>query len=206
MTFEEYIAWEHEGGLAEWIDGAVVVHEMPTHEHQRIVEFLDRLLGLFVQLFGLGLIRVAPFPMRVTPEAKAREPDLFFLRSANRGRLESRQLNGPADLVVEVISNDSVARDRERKFAEYQAGGVPEYWIIDPRPGHERADFYVLDPSGHYQPASVTADGVYHATMLPGLWLRVSWLWLDDPNALAALAEIVGAAQMMAALQTKLDG
>ena len=53
-------------------------------------------------------------------------------------------LDGPADLVIEVISDDSVTRDRVEKFDEYLEAGVREYWVIDPRPGQQRALFYVL--------------------------------------------------------------
>lgn len=201
MTFEEYVLHDFEDGLAEWAAGEVIRHAMPTHEHQRIVEFLDRLLGLFVQLLGLGLVRVAPFPMRIASGEKAREPDLLFLAAAHRNRLRSTYLDGPADLAIEVISTDSVARDRDVKFREYQAGGVAEYWIIDPRPGHERADFYVRDAHGQYQPIAIAQDGIYRSTVLRDFWLNLAWLWADEPNPLTALAEIVGVEQVIAALQ-----
>ena len=42
-------------------------------------------------------------------------------------RLTEARLSGPADLVVEVVSDDSVARDRADKFYEYQAAGITEY-------------------------------------------------------------------------------
>ncbi len=203
MSYEEYLAWDHEGGLAEWVNGEVIIHMTASHEHQRVVEFLDRLLGLFVQLSGLGLIRIAPFAMHAKADKPGREPDVLFVASENLGRLESNQLNGPADLVVEVISDDSVARDRDAKFYEYQGGGVREYWILDPRPNRQRADFYVLDTKGRYQPVPVNPDNTYHSTVLPGFWLKVDWLWAEEPNPLAALAEVVGTEKLIAALQQK---
>ncbi len=45
---------------------------------------------------------------------------------------------GMADLVIEVVSDDSVARDRADKFYEYQTAGIQEYWIIDPHPIRKR--------------------------------------------------------------------
>ncbi len=202
MSYEEWLAWDYEGGLSEWVDGEVMIYMSASDEHQRVVEFLDRLLGLFVQIFQRGLVHVAPFAMRVTPQSNGREPDLIFLASANLRRLTSQELAGPADLVVEVISDDSVARDRDTKFYEYQSGGVREYWIIDPRLRRKRADFYVLDERGSYQPVPIGADGIYRSTVLPNFWLKVNWLWAEEPNPLAALAEIVGMDKLIAALQT----
>jgi Uma2 family endonuclease len=103
--------------------------------------------------------------------------------------------------VVEVVSDDSVARDRADKFYEYQAAGIKEYWIIDPRPGCQRVDFYVLDDEGRYQPIPVDPNGRYHATLLPGLWLRVAWvLAAEPPDVLPALAQIVGPQKLLEAM------
>ncbi|MFL5805525.1 MAG: Uma2 family endonuclease [Roseiflexaceae bacterium] len=201
MSYDEYKNTTFEGGLTEWVDGEVIFFMPPKDQHQNVVEFLDRLLGLFVQLFKLGKLRVAPFSMRVLLDGPAREPDLFFLAAEHLDRLTETELNGPADLAIEIISDESVGRDRGDKFYEYQEGGVREYWIIDPRPGKQRADFYVLDGRGMFQPVPIAADGIYRSTVLPNFWLKVDWLWAEEPNPLAALAQIVGMEQLIAALQ-----
>ena len=203
MSYEEYLAWEQEGGIAEWVNGEVHIQMTASHEHQNVVEFLHVMLDLFVRLSGLGKVRIAPFAMRAKADGPAREPDVLFIASEHLGRLESRQLNGPADLIVEVISDDSVARDRDEKFYEYQDAGVREYWIVDPRPNRQRADFYVLNANGRYQPVPINADNTYRSAVLPGFWLRVDWLWQEEPNPLAALAEIVGSEKLIAAIQAK---
>jgi Uma2 family endonuclease len=201
MSYEEWLDWDHEGGLSEWVDGEVVFYMSPLDEHQRVVAFLDRLLGLFVRLFRLGRVQLAPFVMRIVPGGPGHEPDVFYLSAEHLSRLTRRQLDGPADLVVEVVSDDSVTRDRDEKFSEYQAGGVREYWIIDPRPQRLRADFYVLDARGRYRPVPLGDDDIYHSTVLPNFWLNTNWLWQEDPDPLLALAEIVGAKRVIAALR-----
>jgi Uma2 family endonuclease len=161
------------------------------------------LLGLFVQLRNLGLVRVAPFTMRAVAGGNAREPDLFFLAAEHFDRLTPTELNGPADLAIEVISDESVARDRDDKFYEYQHGGVYEYWIIDPRPNRQRANFYVLDAQGVYQPVPLGPAGIYRSAVLPDFWMRVAWLWSPDVSPLVALADIVGVEQVIAALAAR---
>jgi Uma2 family endonuclease len=173
----------------------------PKDEHQSVVEFLHLLLGYFVRLQKLGKVRIAPFTMRAIPDGSAREPDLLFLATDNLYLLTSKELNGPADLAIEVISDDSVTRDKDDKFYEYQAAGVKEYWIIDPRPRRLRAEFYVLDEQGRYQPVPLSSDNVYHSTVVTDFRFKVDWLWRQNVNPLVALAQIVGAERIIEVLR-----
>jgi Uma2 family endonuclease len=203
MSYEEYLAWADEDVHAEWVNGEVIVQKPPKEPHQRVVAFLIQLMGLFIQLFKLGRLLPAPFEMRAIPDGPAREPDLVFVALEHLDRLTEERLSGPADLAVEVISNDSVARDRADKFYEYQAAGIREYWILDSRPGYERTDFYVLDEKGRYRPVPVAPDGRYHSTVLPGFWLQVDWVTAAEPPAvLTAVAQIVGPQKLLEAIGT----
>jgi len=199
MSYEEYLAWADEDVHAEWVSGEVIVQMPPKLRHQRVVKFLLELLDLFAQLFRLGAVLCAPFEMRATPDGPAREPDLLFVAQEHLARLTEARLSGAADLVVEVISDDSVSRDRADKFYEYQSAGVQEYWIIDPRPGYERVDFYVLDGKGRYRPIPVDTDGRYRSTVIPGFWFEVAWVLSEEPpNVLQALGQIVGPERWLA--------
>jgi Uma2 family endonuclease len=202
MSYEEFLAWADEDVHAEWVDGEVIVQMPPKRPHQRVVAFLLQVIGLFTQLFQLGEVLPAPFEMRATPDGPAREPDLIFVAREHLDRLSQERLSGPADLVVEVISDDSVARDRADKFYEYQEAGVREYWILDSRPGRERTDFYVLDDKGRYRPVPPESDGRYHATVLPGFWLSVDWVTsVEPPAVLTALAQIIGPQKLVEAIE-----
>lgn len=193
ISYDDFLDMDrNEGGLVEWVDGKVIYHAMPLLVHQQLVLFLAFIMHGFVRLFNRGEVYVAPYIMRIHPGGSGREPDVLFVASENLSRITQREVIGPADLVIEIISDESVTRDRTIKFAEYEAGGVREYWVIDPRPGKQRADFYVLDAQGHYQPGVVSEDGIYHSTVLVGFWLHTAWLWQPDPNPLAALTAIVG--------------
>jgi Uma2 family endonuclease len=211
MSYEEFLAWAGEDVHAEWVDGEVMIQMPPKDRHQKIVEFLERLLALFVELFDRGLVRIAPFEMRLQEGGPAWEPDIIVLKRENFARLTEERLRGPADLVIEVISADSVSRDRDLKFLAYQAGGVPEYWIIDSRPERVRADFYRLDENGQYRLFATEDDEQVFSTILPGFWFKPAWLWAEEgPDPLMALYEMAGVssdliAQMQAALQRGLQ-
>jgi Uma2 family endonuclease len=200
MSYDEFRRWAKDVH-AEWVNGEVIV-QMPAKEiHQNIVEFLHFLIGLFVRMFNLGKVHIATFEMRTAAEGPAREPDLLFVSQERLGQLTNDRLQGPADLIVEVISDDSVYRDRVDKFEEYEAAGVREYWIVDPRPGKQRADFWVLDKTGHYRAGPVNEEGVYHSTVLPGFWLRVEWLSETLPDPLTTFAQVVGPDKVIAAIR-----
>lgn len=202
MSYEEYLAWADEDTHAEWVNGEVILQMSAKPPHQAVVSFLMQLLGLFADMFQLGKVFVAPLEMRAIPDGPAREPDVLFIARAHLDRLTADRLNGPADLVIEVISDDSVSRDRAQKFYEYQEAGIPEYWIIDPRPGRMRTDFYILDEQGRYRAVPLDAAGRYHSTMLPGFWLREAWLLTTElPEPLPALAQIVGVPTLLASLE-----
>ncbi len=191
MTYEEFLAWADEDVHAEWVNGEVIVHMTAKERHQEIVRFLLALFDLFNQFFRVGRFFIAPYQMKLSPEGPGREPDILFVAQEHESRITEQGVAGPADLVIEVVSDDSVTRDRVEKFEEYEQYGVPEYWIIDPRSKRPRAEFYQLDERGQYQPIPVGKDGVYHSKVLPGLWLRVDWLWAEKlPDTLFAFAEI----------------
>ena len=201
MSYEEYLAWADEDVHAEWVNGEVIVQMPPKQPHQITVAFVLHVLRQFIELFHLGRVLPAPFEMRAVTGGPARVPDLLFVAQDHLNRLTEARLNGPADLIVEVVSDDSVARDRADKFYEYQAAGIAEYWILDSRPGRSRVDFYVLDKQGRYQPVPVDPDGRYHSTVLRGLWLQVDWLMTEEPpEVLQALAQIVGPQKLLEAI------
>jgi Uma2 family endonuclease len=128
---------------------------------------------------------------------------LLFIANNNLERLTDDRLIGPADLIIEVVSKDSVRRDRVDKFDEYEAAGVGEYWILDNRPKRNRAQFYQLDEAGQFQPIT-PKDGVYRSAVLNGFWLRLEWLWQAQPDIWLALAEVIGPAKMQQALEDAL--
>lgn len=195
MTYEEFLDWGDEDTHAEWVNGEVIVFMPPPTHHQNAVSFLLTLLRLFTSFLKRGMVLTAPYEMKLREDRPSREPDILFVAQENLARLQEERLTGPADLIVEVISASSVARDRADKFYEYEDAGVREYWLIDPRPDKQRADFWALDENGRYRPVPFDEDGIFRSEVLPGFWLRESWLLAKNPDAFTAFAEIVGLPQ-----------
>lgn len=104
----------------------------PHPWHNRIVGLLFAFLTRFVEQSELGLVFM-DVDVDLAP-GLGYAPDLLFI-SKERAGIYDRQtgeITGAPDLVVEVVSPSSGARDRFRKFNNYLAAGVEWYWIIDP--------------------------------------------------------------------------
>ena len=97
----------------------------------------------------------------------------MFVARERSGLVHRTYLDGPPDLVVEIVSPDSVARDYREKYLDYQAAGVREYWIVDPL--SQTLEASRLEDAA-YRPIA-EADGRVSSAVLPGFFLRPEWLW-----------------------------
>ena len=160
---------------SEWVDGEVIPMPPVADAHSDVGGFLLAPLRVFVDVRQLGAIRYEPFQMKTGPDLPGRSPDILFVATRHLNRLQRMFLDGPADLVVEIVSPDSQTRDRVHKFAEYESGGVPEYWLIDP--DRRTADYFRRGRAGRYKAVPLDRDGVYHCKALPGVFIKSDWLW-----------------------------
>jgi Uma2 family endonuclease len=77
---------------------------------------------------------VVPSPIDIVfSEHNVVQPDVVFFRRERRHLVAQWEANRVApDLVVEVLSRNTEARDRGRKMTMFARFGVPEYWMVDP--------------------------------------------------------------------------
>jgi len=179
ISYEQFLEWLDEDTWAEWVDGEVVLMSPISDEHQAVLNYLTTLLLFHTLETRAGRVLTEPFQMKSGPNLPGRSPDILFVSAERQHLIQRHFLNGPADLVVEVISPESRARDRGEKYYEYEQAGVREYWIIDPE--RKQVEFYVLSEKGIYQPAFVGHEGEYRSAAIEGFWLRVEWLWERPP-------------------------
>lgn len=175
ISYEEFLEWADEDVRAEWVDWEVIVMSPASTRHQDLADFITACLRLFVEHHDRGRVLSAPFQMKLE---NGREPDVLFVADDHLDRLKDTYLDGPADLVVEIVSPESGPRDRGDKFYEYETGGVPEYWLIDPQ--REQIELYQLrEDTRQYQLVQPDEDDVYRSEAVPGFWLKASWLWQE---------------------------
>lgn len=206
MSFEEFLSFCDEDTWAELVNGEVIMLSPASDQHQDLSDFLLTVLRLYVQTRRLGWIRSAPFAMRLPEISHGREPDLLFVKAERMDIVKKTYLDGPADLVIEIVSSDSVSRDRGDKFVEYEAAGIQEYWLIDPI--RYQAEFYQLSSEGRYTLTLGGAEGIYHSTVIKDFRLDLKWLWQEPlPSPLRVVAEIASIpSQLLEAFEQALAG
>jgi Uma2 family endonuclease len=188
LTERQFLSWYPEKARAEWDNGDVILMGRTSGDHSDITVFLVRLLAAFVERHDLGLIRGPEFLMRLGGQRKDRIPDVLFVSNARMHLVRKDDLNGPADLAVEVVSRDSTVRDWRTKYQEYERAGVREYWVIDPLV--KRFEAYSLRGKT-YRLLPVDEDGRVCSKMLRGLYVRPAWFWRSPlPKMTAVLKEI----------------
>jgi Uma2 family endonuclease len=191
MSYEDYERWVDDKTHSEWVDGEVTIFMPTIPRHARIVRFLLLLLGYVSELRQAGEAFTAPLEMRLRAGRSYREPDLLFVLTENLGRIDKRRLDGPADLVIEVLSEDDPDRDRVEKYQEYEDVGIPEYWIVEGREGRSGVNLFVLGPDGRYVRLEPDADGRLRSRVLDGFWLDPAWLAADPlPSVVDCLKQI----------------
>lgn len=176
----------------EWVRGVVIKMSPVRLVHDQFVQYLRVLLGAYLSQSGLAATVVGdPFVMRL-PHSR-REPDVQVVIGDNRANLRETFTDGPADICIEVVSPGSVSVDYGDKLAEYEAGGVREYWIIDP--ARRRTTFNRLNDEGFYEQVTLDRAANYVTRLLPGIALHVPTLWanpLPDMGAVwAAVTEML---------------
>jgi Uma2 family endonuclease len=174
----------------EWVEG-VVIKMSPIHiRHYHLVDYLRLLLKFYFGLRPIGQVLGEPFVMRLPAfPNRRREPDLMVILDTNPHELKDTYMDGPADICIEVVSEGSISTDHGEKFEEYEKGGVPEYWIIDPLRAESR--FYRLNRDGRYVRQELDDEGHYQTPALPGLVLDVTILWQENlPDAVEVVQAV----------------
>jgi Uma2 family endonuclease len=152
-TLADWQGWE---GRWELIQGeAYAMTPAPSLEHQRIsvrmVSELFAAIGEAKRKAGGGDCEVLAAPCDVFLfENTVVQPDLLVV--CDPAKKSARGIEGPPDLVVEILSPATGSKDTVRKRWLYESAGVKEYLIVDPM---ERVgELLRLDDLGRYQTAA----------------------------------------------------
>ncbi len=155
FTYEDLRAMPQDGKRYELLEGEIYMAPSPRVKHQKVLGNLYLALRRFADDRGLGEVYLAPLDV-VLDDQNVVQPDILFVCRERSLAITPLFINGPPDLVVEVLSPSNADFDRTTKRRAYAAAGVPEIWYVDPmddsievfRLGADRAYILVRRLSG----------------------------------------------------------
>ncbi|PSJ78753.1 Uma2 family endonuclease [Sphingobacteriales bacterium UPWRP_1] len=157
-TYADYLTWNFTERL-ELIKGKIFkMSPAPNLEHQKVSFEIARQIGNY--LLGKSCRAFsAPFDVRL-PQVKGKkqaadknvytvvQPDICVVCDASK--LDHRGCLGAPDLVIEILSRSTAAKDLTEKYEVYEQSGVREYWVVFPY--EQIVQAYDLDEtSGRYR-------------------------------------------------------
>jgi len=153
----------------EFINGQIFMHSPVKKRHNQASLLLANLMVNYANVHGLGLVGIEK--MLITLTRNDYEPDICYFSNEKAENFTDDQIKFPApDWVVEVLSESTKANDYGVKFKDYEAHGIPEYWIIDP--SKEVVEQYLLQ-QGTYELLLKTGQGTIASHVLSGFEIPV---------------------------------
>jgi len=169
-THADLLTMPDDGRRREIIDGELYLTPSPVNYHQKILLNLTFAFCRFLEAHPLGEVRFAPLDV-ILSEHDVLEPDLLFVLNEHRDVLQD-WVRGTPDLVIEILSPATEARDRGIKRKAYARYGVGEYWIVDP--AAEVVEIYRLAAQGFELAAKFGKDDTASTPLLPGFSLPLA--------------------------------
>jgi Uma2 family endonuclease len=127
------------------------------YTHNQVKEAVNVVLGGLVRATGSG--RFLPDGMRLRNDAAdiSSEPDGMYVsyEALKQGRVvrvddpDCLILAGAPEMVLEIVSDSSVAKDTVQLRDLYWGAGVLEYWLIDVRGGKIHFDLFKHGAKGY---------------------------------------------------------
>ncbi len=176
-TYADYLQWPDDE-TCEIIDG--VLYDMspaPGRKHQEVVGELHRQIANF--LFDkICRVYAAPFDVRLHEGGKRDERDITTVIQpdisivCDPSKLDEKGCLGSPDLVMEIVSPNTVRKDMGEKFALYEKHGVMEYWIV--HPVDQTVMVFVLDKDNKYgRPSVYSPDDKVNSSLFPDLVIEL---------------------------------
>jgi len=164
-TYEDYLKTP-EDKRYELINGELLMTPSPIPNHQRVSGKLEFILRKFVTGNNLGEVFDAPCDVYLDNENVV-QPDILFISKDRLGIIGEKNIQGPPDLLIEIISEHSVYRDMVQKKRLYARFGVKEYWIVIPE--EEEIEVYILKDNTYQLYRTYRKGDTLESSSLEGL-------------------------------------
>jgi len=161
FSYKDYLSWNSKNERWELING--VAYDMspaPSRRHQDIFRNLFKELVIYLEDKECT-VYAAPFDVRLPMGFQTDDeiqtvvqPDISVF--CDKDKLDDKGAVGAPDLIIEILSPSTAAKDLKEKFFLYESIGVKEYWIADPY--NETLTVYIRGEDKKYPRGVVYAE------------------------------------------------
>jgi Uma2 family endonuclease len=131
LTYADYVLFPDDGLRHEIIGGEHFVTPSPVTRHQRISLNLLYLIRSYLEEHATGELFGAPFDVLLS-RFDVVVPDIVYISRERSRFITAKNVQGPPDLAIEILSPSTKSRDKRLKRDLYERAGVREYWLVDP--------------------------------------------------------------------------
>lgn len=170
FTYEDYKSLpQSETKQYELLRGDLIMVPSPTEAHQRVSRNLEFLLWQFIKEKELGHLYDAPLDVVFGKgdEREVVQPDIFYIAQNRSKIITEQEIQGPPDLIIEIISSGNEKYDRGYKTTLYSRYGVKEYWLVDPE--RKMVEVLNLEEKGFQQSGLYGENEKVTSRLLEGL-------------------------------------
>ena len=181
-TYADYLDWDE--GRWELIDGEVWdMTPAPSRLHQEISGELFYILHDFFKGKDCS-VYAAPFDVRLSDSNNAEDytvttvvqPDISVI--CDQSKLDDQGCVGSPDLIIEILSPSTAAKDLKVKRALYEKHGVQEYWLVHPT--DKVVMSYQLVDDGQYGKAQIfDRDDLLQSVRFEELTIQLSSIFQE---------------------------
>lgn len=164
-TYEDYLKIPDDKRY-ELINGELLMTPSPVPKHQLVSSELYSRLKDFVLKNDIGKVIYAPCDVYFDEENVV-QPDILFISKNRLNIIGEKNIQGAPDLVIEIISENSVYRDMVQKKRLYARFGVREYWIVIPE--EEEIEIYLLKDNTYQHHKTYGKANTLESPSLKGL-------------------------------------
>ncbi len=156
--------------LTEIINGEGYMAPCHFSNHQVILARLYNLFYQFISRSKIGEIFLSPLDVLLEEGVNRFQPDLIFIKKENL-HIVKEWIRGVPDLVVEVVSQNSLTLDSVIKKEIYERYGVKEFWLVFQE---EKVIQVYINDNGRYRLFSYAEQkGSVRSQILDGLEINI---------------------------------
>jgi|SRR5688572_31316492 len=168
MTYKDFLEMPDDGKQYELIEGELILNPAPIPRHQLVAGNLYHAIRNYFDQHDIGKVMHSPIDVVLADDVLL-QPDLIIIRNEHLSIIGPKNIQGPPDVVIEVLSDGTRRKDEIVKRKLYERYGVAEYWVVDPANG--TVTIYRRSGTSF---ARIEAGGTVATPLLPGFALDIN--------------------------------